>query len=551
MIKVVVIDDQLLIIQSIIATIDWKKIKCEVVGIATDGNRGKEIIESLRPDIVITDIKIPIIDGLQLIEYAKEVIPKAKFVVITGYKKFSYVQKALKLGAFDFILKPIDSNKLQEVIINAANEINKFKSEVAEKENIVQEKNKLKNEVIKNITELKCKFVIDVINGYYIQKKKFNNKVKELNLNFTGFCTFIVKPYFFIGYNNSKLNQINLGFHSLINSALNTTIYSKEGEVIEFWLNNNLVILYLFKKRQIEYSMNRKIISILDSIQEAVRKNGNYDLDIGVSNISTRNEDIRKSYDDACKALNYGFIMEERNIIHIKDIKGEGIIDEKLVLKKISEIYQMLLDKRAVENEILAIVDEIINMIITSGVTNVDYIKSLFISMCMDFVHVIDNNNLRDDLIADVDKIYNDIYMKRNINEACSYIKKYILKIYNKIHSKSYKKYSNIMNTTIEYINKNYNYKIYLKDVANFICVSPEHLSRLIKKETGENFTDILSKIRINYAIKLLKDTNMRVNEIADKVGISNYTYFYQIFKKVTGYSPKKYRDLFNEGKVD
>lgn len=547
MIKIVVIDDQPLILQSIISTIDWRAIGCEVVGKATDGNEGKEVIESLKPDIVITDIKMPIMDGLQLIEYAKNVVPKAKFIIITGYNEFSYAQRALKLGAFDLILKPIDSNNLQEIIVKAVNEINKFRIEVAEKENIIKEKNKLINEVVKNTAELKRKFIIDVINGYYITREKLDEKIKELNLSLISFFTFVIKPYFFMGHSNDNLTQMNLEFNYVVEKILHSTMYSKEGEFIEFWLNNNLVILYMFNKRQIEYSANHKIINIINSIQEGVRGNGNYDFDMGVSSISTGNGSIKKSYDDACKALNYRFLIAENNVVHLKDIQGEGIIDEELVFKKISKIYQLLLDSKVEENEIVLIVDEIINIIIASGMTNIDYIKSLLIDICMASVHVINNNNLSYELITDSDKIYNNIYMRRNIKESYLYIKQYILNIYNKLHSQGNKKYSNTVNAAIEYLNENYSSKISLKDVADFINVSPEHLSRLIKKETGENFTDILSNIRVKYAMKLLQDTNIRVNEIGDKVGLSNYAYFYQLFKKATGHSPKDYRNLFNE----
>lgn len=547
MMRIVIIDDQPLIIKSITSTIDWKTIGCEIVGQATDGNQGAEIIESLKPDIVITDIKMPMMDGLQLIEYSKEIIPKAKFIIITGYNEFSYAQKAIKLGAFDLILKPIDSNNLQDIIAKAVNEINKFRTEAAEKNIIIEEKNKLKNEVVKNTAELKRKFIIDVINDYYISREQLDKKVKELNLSFTSFFTFVIKHHIFRGYNNEHFNEVNLKFNNLVEEIIQNFMYSKEGEFIEFCLNNNLVILYMFKKKQIEYSINHKINNIITSIKKGIQTNESYNFDIGVSNICIGNRHIKESFEEACKALNYSFLMAENNVVYIKDIKGEGIIDEELVFKKISRIYQLLLDSKTEENEIILIVEEIINMIIASGMTDIDYIKSLLIDICMASVHVINNNNLSYELIIDSDKIYNNIYMKRNIKEAYLYIKQYILNIYNKIHGQTNKKYSNTVNMAIEYLNENYSYKLSLKDAADFINISPEHLSRLIKKETGENFTDILSNIRIKYAIKLLKETNIRVNEVGDKVGLPNYAYFYQIFKRATGRSPKDYRNLFKD----
>jgi two-component system response regulator YesN len=123
--KVVIIDDNPFVREAIAKTMNWDELGCVVVGTAADGLEGKQIVMNEKPDIIITDIKMPGLNGLELTEIIKSKLPYAKIIAITGYQDFEYAQKAIKLGMFDFILKPIKNEELSQVVKSAADTIKK------------------------------------------------------------------------------------------------------------------------------------------------------------------------------------------------------------------------------------------------------------------------------------------------------------------------------------------------------------------------------------------------------------------------------------------
>jgi two-component system response regulator YesN len=156
MFKVLIIDDEPIIRKGLRNIINWKNFGCEVCGEAADGLEGIELIRKLLPDIIITDIKMPETDGLTMLREIKDSVPDSKIIILTGHRDFDYVHEALKIGAFDFLLKPSKIEELTSVIARAVKEL-KFKKERSE------EIEKLSMLFTQNISVLREKFLYDVI----------------------------------------------------------------------------------------------------------------------------------------------------------------------------------------------------------------------------------------------------------------------------------------------------------------------------------------------------------------------------------------------------
>ena len=122
MIKVVLVEDEELIRQGMKLTMEWEKFECQVIGEATDGEEGLKVIRKLKPDIVFTDIRMPKLSGLEMMEQLKEALP-VKFIILSGYDDFSYANKAINLGAHGYLLKPIDDEEFGNVLLNAVEKI--------------------------------------------------------------------------------------------------------------------------------------------------------------------------------------------------------------------------------------------------------------------------------------------------------------------------------------------------------------------------------------------------------------------------------------------
>ena len=154
MFKVIIIDDEPIIRKGLKNIINWKQFDCTVCAEASDGEEGKQLIEAHRPDILITDIRMPEMDGLNMIRDVKSYIPNCKIIILTGYRDFDYVQEAIKLGAFDFVLKPSKIEELAAVVKRAVEEL-KYQRNRAE------EMDKLKRLFEQNIPVLREKFLYD------------------------------------------------------------------------------------------------------------------------------------------------------------------------------------------------------------------------------------------------------------------------------------------------------------------------------------------------------------------------------------------------------
>ena len=120
--KVVIVEDNPVTLRSLIQTIDWQALNCEIAGYASDGESGRDLILSARPDLLLADIFMPQIDGLQMLEEVRQELPDMKVIIITGYERFQYASRAIKLSVFDYILKPIRNEELIQSVQRALQE---------------------------------------------------------------------------------------------------------------------------------------------------------------------------------------------------------------------------------------------------------------------------------------------------------------------------------------------------------------------------------------------------------------------------------------------
>jgi len=186
MFKVMIIDDEPIIRKGIKNILNWEKFDCEVCAEASDGEEGKIIIEKYRPDILITDIRMPGTDGLKMISEVKALIPDCKIIVLTGYRDFDYVQEALKLGVFDFVLKPSKIEELTTIIHRAVEELKKLK-------NRAEEFNKLKKLFEQNIPILREKFLYDLMYEIYPNTEEILPRAELLGVKIESFFLLVVE----------------------------------------------------------------------------------------------------------------------------------------------------------------------------------------------------------------------------------------------------------------------------------------------------------------------------------------------------------------------
>lgn len=539
MYKIVVIDDNALIRRSIINTIDWENLKCEITGEADDGYSGKELICRTTPDIVITDIKMPGIDGLELTEYVNSNYPETRVIMITGYDEFQYAQKALRMGVFDLILKPIDNNYLIRSVNDVLKRISLNRSSLLEKERIILENKQMGKEINLSYLEIKRKFLMDVIYGNASDISNIDEKSKSLGMGFKRHFVIVIKPSF----NKEDIYNHKRNIASFINSA-RISIEKVEAyfdiEHIDCWLNDCFTVVAILKGYENEWKLMARIKEFYSRFVRALTEAAQIPFIIGISKMKTDINQVRTSYHEAILALNSSFYQTGNCVFYSENNSNYKMFDESVIMKKINMLYKRLRSEEDGTAELKEIFDEIRAM----HILDIDYIKNLFVDICMItsqiFCEKCENAILPEKAILEYRKEVGNL---KNIDEAFEYLKLHIKSVMININMIKTNNLSLPVQTIINYIKDNYSREISLQEAADLVSLSSGYLCSLIKKETGESFTNLVNKIRVNKAQRLLKETNLRVFEVAGKVGINNYAYFYQLFKKIIGISPIDFKN--------
>jgi len=540
MIKVMIVDDNKLIRQSIIMTMDWNLMGCKVVCEAANGLEAMSLSKEYLPDLIITDIRMPEIDGLELTERIKKYLPFVKVIIITGYDEFKYAQRAIKLGAFDLILKPINNQELHDVITRAVNESEKEIESLIEKERLIDEKKNMQKEISDSVLELRKKYIIDIIDGVY-----FGDEINEedsiyFGLSFKKHVIFIIKPD--LGYYKSGeiQKELRAEFIKYSKDAIKNIEKFYSFEFIYFWINGGLAIMVIPNKDETQGLTNTKVTEICKRIIDWIYNRINIKVIIGVSNIFNKANEVKRAYDEATEALECRFFVDNQSVIHANVLECKSILNEYLIMKKINLIYEYI---RADDEEGMGkLINDIFSEIKNNETSDVNYVKNLLIDICMITLRIMyEKSEYKSDTYKGSADIHSDIKSCCNISDAFTYVNDFIVMIFQSVNASEKKNYSAVTNKVIVYLNENYHRKVPLSEASQIVSLSPTHLSRVIKRDTGETYIDLFNNLKISIAVKLLKETNLKVYEVASKVGIENYSYFYQLFKKLTGISPTEY----------
>jgi len=535
MFKVMIIDDEPIIRKGIKNILDWKKFGCEICAEASDGEEGMALIKEIRPDILITDIRMPGIDGLKMISNVKDLIPNCKIIILTGYRNFDYVQEALKLGVFDFVLKPSKIEDLTTIIHRAVEELRCLK-------NREEEFNKLKKLFEQNIPVLREKFLYDLMYEIYPNREEIIPRAELLGVNINEFFLLAVEIDTDDNKNLSQYDK-NLYLFGIINTFMD--VFSDSFNVISIPLKDRGVafILQGMDKNDDSYNL---ISDKCNYLQEVLINCFGFTVTIAVSSEGKDIIQLPEKFRECTEALERKFYIGNDSVIFYNDLNGFLKFEDYSVLEK---YQQLLLEgiKTGNESIVMKRIEDIFSYINSLDHLNMDYLKNFYWGI----ITYINNIRLSVAMASNEKKVesiniislHNMIVKSGNINELNDLLKEVSLSITAKINNYNNKSIKLVLRNAIDYIHEHYNEQLTLNDVAGHVYVSTSYLSRMFKKELGKNFVDYLNGLRIEKAKELLMDPRYKTYEIAELVGIPDAHYFSRLFRKYEGVSPTEYRD--------
>ena len=499
------VDDEKLILQGLMNIIDWSEIGLEITEIAQNGYDALEKFKNKPVDIVITDINMPRLTGLELIKEIRTFNSKTKFIILTGYEEFSYAQEAIKYGVESYILKPINEETLQKDLINITQYLDNKKRE--------------KNEILDKNSKL-IEFLERKLGEEYVYDIRASLSIDTENNHYTV-------------ANISVIRENTEGEYFNIDEIIRKYAIGKY-EVLHKY--SNQVILINSWHKDIERS---EIIQYYETMKDYFVEELNEGIFISIGDTVSCIKDLEISYSTVRKLKKYILTEGINRCVSSEDIKkqNEQNIDFK---EEIGYINKLIIEKNSVELKIY--IYKILDRKELTPKNIYDFsIKVIILIDTISNDFQLERKYGRDSLSNTIVELSNEssrgrvkIFIMREVEELVGAMCIQTIK------------YSPVVQQIINIINDQYYEELSLKTLAGQYNINSSYLGQIFSKETGSSFSEYLNKTRNMKAKELILNTNMRINDISSEVGYTGTSYFYRKFKKYYGVSPAALREMKN-----
>ena len=532
MFEVLLIDDEPMIRRGLIQIIPWNKLGCTICGEAADGVEGLEKIKEYKPDILFVDINMPEINGFEMIKQAKEVIPDCKFIILSGYREFSYMQEALKLGAFDYLLKPSNVDNICEVVRRAVMEL-KYQRDYQ------MEVKKLRKCFEESLPILKEKLLCDVMFQINLNEEEMKENFKLYGFEINEFMMMMIdieengkkkEPY------QRKIEQLGI--------IRNVEELFEECQVEKVVLNNQQIAFIICPKAGHEL-VEDIIYTKVSHVQKVIESCFDFTVSISVSTVGEEFWELHKKLLECQKALSYRFYMGSGSIILFRDLTSFYQAQDQV---NFEDLDKGLCDaiKTGNEEDTKKILHQIDQKVVEVNIEP-EFIKTFYWNLIHEIntiqISIKSLDEKETEMHYDISRLYKLIDQATQIKELQSLLREVSLNVVKRINEYNKKNINQILQNAIEYIKAHYTMPITLNELAEHTYVSTYYLSRMFKKELGKNFVEYLNEIRIEKAKELLRDTQYKTYEIAEIVGIQDPHYFSKIFKKYVNMTPTEFKE--------
>ncbi|MCX7748578.1 MAG: response regulator [Clostridia bacterium] len=538
MYKILIVDDDKIIRAGLKVIIESNYDDCEAIIQAANGRIALEILQSDAIDIMITDVRMPVMDGVELIKKVRECSLNVKSIVLSGFDEYKYVRETLKNGACDYLLKPIQNEELLKTL-------DKVKAEIKSERQMKEQLDSYHWKLNKSLPVLKENFLVNLIKTGSIQVETFLEKQRELGIPDIGSYTMVlisiddlykIKMSISANEDASALNMLKY---------ITDSVFSSEGheETIISIICENRILLMIYTLEEYSSRLHENVIKCLDKVKEKIMHEINFTVSMGVSEVNNYINNAHIAYKQAKLALEKRFYMGKNNIItYNPDVccyssAGLGQFKDKMD----DLIISVDLGKTSeVKKKSEVIFDEIMKMNLS---------PDLFRDLLIKLVHIADSvsQEFSNASLGYPSEEFDIVFYIEEINTAAE-LKKYFADMFveltERINTERAERSIKIIEIAKEYIRKHYKEDISLKSVADYVHLNPNYFSELFKKQEGKNFMDFIIETKVNEAKRLLCDPSIKVYEVGHLVGYEEPASFNRAFKKLIGVSPSQYRNI-------
>ena len=515
-INLLIVEDEQ-IIRNQLKNLPWSDFGITNVFYAENAAEAWKIAAKNHPDILITDIRMPGESGLDFSKKLKSRLPQIKIILLTAYDLFEYTKSAIQIGVFEYLLKPIDYEQIEQTVKSA------IESVKTDKEN-TQDIN-----IAKLFKENRF-----WLKNYFLSSLKKSSSLEEICHIFsipkeeTVYSTIYVKIH-------TKTTQTYSDFSKIV-----LLLTSEDYYIIPFYEYDSFVIFVKLKTAMNSYGALTTFSEIAENIKKFLEFNYTQDelqYSITIGDIVTSLSDLAYSYETAENSLDYRFYIGNNQIIYSKDMEPSTDI-----VKYKEHIRNATL---ALKTGNLPLTLDHIDMLFSKFKENNIDINTIQ-RICLEFIVNISTAmiqlNQDPNFIFDKLDVWNFLKTKTTLNDIQDTLKNTVDVLISKINNTRHSQKKDLINNVLKYVNDNYTSPLSLESVASKFYISPCYLSTLFRQETKINFKAYIKTLKMDKAKELLSTTNMTIQEISEFLGYRTASYFGEIFHAETGVLPSEYR---------
>lgn len=493
MYSVYLLDDEPFILEGLKYILPWEEYGFKIVGTASNGIDGFEEIINSNIDLIITDINMPNMTGLELIKSLRERNYITNFIVLSAFQEFEYARKAIKMGAENYLLKPIDTDELSNTLKKIYDDLKK------------KEKSKLDQTIINNAILLKI-----IKDKDYTNKKQ---KLSDIGVDITN-----KKNKVIIIELKDKSKDIN----KLINQwdEIKYYIHCKENKSKAILITNQ--------------NEDELLIEDLTDLKNMLEKNTTNNVYISIGKQVVDIKDLYISYESAINVSEYKMVNSD--VSWIKEYK-EGYKDTVINYINFNELKKLLMNKSF--SELSVIVNDIFSQLKYDDNLSPNQIKIKALEVFLNIYNYFNESKMMKGLNIYLENVINNSTVDKIQIELLNMIKYMKSKLEHTQES-----ISPVILKLLKHIEENYKIDLNLREISDKLNINPIYLGQLFQKEMGILFSDYLNNFRINKAKDLLANTSLKASEIGELVGYSNKNYFYRKFKTIVGITPSEWRRI-------
>ncbi|MFC0470674.1 response regulator [Halalkalibacter kiskunsagensis] len=524
MMKVIITDDEIQVRKGLRMKVDWEEEGFEIVAEASNGKEALELLENGVVDLIITDMRMPIMDGVELAKHCHEQFPNVKVIVLSGYSDFDFVRGSMKEGVRDYLLKPVAPDELEEAL-------RRIRKEIEEEKQNQLESDRMRQLVHSHLQEVQDQYFLHLVKEEWLQLAMVKERLHQLQLEELAheFVTvqFVTVEIRENDDKSKRLKEFGLPFQLLCKEI------AKEHAGAYSFYDPNYTNMVQFLQLTDSKTPNRTS-DLVKNVQENVKKYLHLETVIGIGNVVRGLKEFRNGYISSLLAWSQSQLGSESQVIDETGTREE-VFD-------FSPDFERRLTN-AIENVDFEVFKENLKKVLGRGENqsvmsfSMAANRVLFLLGSLAKKYDIETKDIQ----STIWNCQQRIWELTSQHKVMEYLMQLAQLIVEKVRAARFSNHK-LIDSIKHYLDEHYANEISLTSLSKLFHINSAYLSETFKNKVGQNFSDYLVSIRMEKAKQFLQDKHLKIIDVANLVGFSSSGYFSTVFKKHFGQTPVEFR---------